>query len=367
MTLSAKLKLANKIVFGLCMLAVSVFSCAAQFFEADNNHFQYTGRIDFTQAKQPLISFAGTSIKAKFTGNKLNIRLDDQRGENFFNVIINGNDQFPYVIQAKQGLHTYPVAHHLKDGIHTVEIYKRTEGHEGYSRFLGLELSDNAKLLPAPARPNRRIAFFGDSITSGMGNEAADNAGDKQLSEKNNYLSYASITARNLNAEHHTISLSGIGIMASWFDFTMPEYYDQVNGAGNNDSKWDFKQWTPDIVVINLFQNDSWLVHDPKRISPIPNDENIIQAYIKFVNTIRSKYPNKPVICALGSMDITKSNSKWPGLVKTAVKRIKQQDNTADINTLFFEFTGYKAHPRVHQHQRNADKLTKFIKQKLAW
>jgi hypothetical protein len=26
-------------------------------------------------------------------------------------------------------------------------------------------------------------------------------------------------------------------------------------------SKWDFSGYTPDVVVINLFQNDSWLVN----------------------------------------------------------------------------------------------------------
>jgi hypothetical protein len=200
-----------------------------------------------------------------------------------------------------------------------------------------------------------------------MGNEAADNQDDKNLSEKNNYLSYSSITARNLNAEHHTVSLSGIGIMVSWFGFTMAEYFDQINGAGNNNSQWDFTSWVPDVVVINLFQNDSWLIKKPELISPEPTEEQIIQAYVDLVSSIRQRYPNKPIVCTLGSMDITKHGSNWPGYVKKAVARIKQIDSKANIDTMFFEYTGYNRHPRVSHHHRNAEKLTEFIINKMGW
>lgn len=362
-----KNKAVLKLLLGISFVLQSGLLFAIQLIEPDHKYVQYTGRVDFINPKQPLISWPGTSIKAKFTGNALKIKLDDQEGNNYFNVIIDGNDQFPHVLQANPGSYTYPIAYYLQEGEHTVEIYKRTEGHEGSTKFLGLELADNGKLLTLPKRPTRKIAFFGDSITSGMGNEAADNHGDKDLSEKNNYLSYGSITARNLHAEHHTVSLSGIGIMVSWFDFTMKEYFDQINAAGNNNSHWDFSSWTPDIVVINLFQNDSWLVTESKRISPIPTADKITQAYVDFINTIRLHYPNKPIVCALGSMDITQKGSKWPGYVKTAVARIKKMDSKANIDTIFFEHTGYKKHPRVHQHQRNADKLTELIKAKMQW
>jgi hypothetical protein len=311
-----KNKAVLKLLLGISFVLQSGLLFAIQLIEPDHKYVQYTGRVDFINPKQPLISWPGTSIKAKFTGNALKIKLDDQEGNNYFNVIIDGNDQFPHVLQANPGSYTYPIAY---------------------------------------------------SITSGMGNEAADNHGDKDLSEKNNYLSYGSITARNLHAEHHTVSLSGIGIMVSWFDFTMKEYFDQINAAGNNNSHWDFSSWTPDIVVINLFQNDSWLVTESKRISPIPTADKITQAYVDFINTIRLHYPNKPIVCALGSMDITQKGSKWPGYVKTAVARIKKMDSKANIDTIFFEHTGYKKHPRVHQHQRNADKLTELIKAKMQW
>lgn len=367
MHLTTKMKTITKIgLFSLgCMLASTQLSIAANLFTADNKNFQYTGRVDFSQKHKPMISWPGTSIKTKFTGSYLAITLEDEKGENYFSVIVDDEIYHPYVIEAKKGKHEYVIAQDLSSGEHTLEIYKRTEGEQGGSYFYGISVDGELK-QPAP-RPQRKIAFFGDSITTGMGNEAADNGADHLNSEKNNYWSYSSITARALNAEQHTVSQSGIGIMISWFDFIMPQFYDQLSAVGNNDSQWDFSQWQPDVVVINLFQNDSWLIDREKRLKPQPTEQDIIDAYTQFISKIYAEYPNAYFICALGSMDATREGSKWPGYVKQAVEQFKQQKKYKRIDTLTFDFNGYWAHPRVHQHKTNAAKLTKFIQQKMAW
>ncbi|HSC67385.1 MAG TPA: SGNH/GDSL hydrolase family protein [Cellvibrio sp.] len=353
------------------LLGVSCFCSFAlaepvQIISPDNSQYLYTGRIDFSDKKAPSISWAGTSIKANFTGTSLALKLDDQLGKNYFNVMVDGETQHPYVLEAKQGEQTYVISTALKPGNHTLEIYKRTEGEEGATKFKGLVLDADAKLLAPPVRPTRRIEIYGDSITTGMGNEGPDNGMDHLLTEKNNYWAYGAITARNLNAELHTISQSGIGIMISWFPFTMPQFYDQLSAVGNNDSQWDFTRWTPDLVVINLFQNDSWLTDRDKKLQPHPTDAQKIQAYVNFVRSIRAKYPHAQIICALGSMDAT-ATPKWPGYITSAVEQMRKENNDKKLDTIFFEFTGYGQHPRIAQHKANAEKLTAFIKNKMNW
>ena len=347
-------------------IAPFTFAEPVQLIAADNSGYVYTGRIDFSDKKSPQLSWTGSSINANFTGTSLAIKLDDQLGKNYFNVIIDGEVQHPYVLEAKQGEQTYVINTSLKPGNHNLEIYKRTEGEEGATTFKGLLLDEGAKLLAPPSRPSRRMEIFGDSISTGMGNEGADNGADHLLSEKNNYWAYGAITARHLNAELHTISQSGIGIMISWFPFTMPQFYDQLSAVGNNNTQWNFANWTPDVVVINLFQNDSWLVDREKRLQPIPDDTQRVQAYIDFVRSIRAKYPNAQIICALGSMDAT-ATPKWPGYITAAVERMKKEYKDEKLDTIFFEFTGYGGHPRVAQHKANAEKLTAFIKKKMNW
>jgi hypothetical protein len=360
------MKLIHSLLIGALCFSGLALAEPVQTISADNQYYLYTGRIDFSDKKSPQLSWPGSSIKANFTGTSLAIILDDQLGKNFFNVIIDGETWHPYVLEAKQGEQTYVITTALKPGKHTLEIYKRTEGEEGATLFKGVVLDKDGTLLQPPARAKRRIEIYGDSITSGMGNEGADNGADHLLSEKNNYWAYGAITARNLNAELHTISQSGIGIMISWFPFVMPQFYDQLNAVGDNDSQWDFSRWTPDVVVVNLFQNDSWLTDRDKKLEPHPTDEQKVQAYINFVRSIRAKYPKAQIICALGSMDAT-ATPTWPGYIKMAVARMQKENNDSRLDTIFFDFNGYGQHPRIAQHKANAEQLTAFIKRKMRW
>ncbi|HEA17490.1 MAG TPA: electron transporter RnfD [Pseudoalteromonas prydzensis] len=334
---------------------------------ASQDNFQYTGRIDFRQPQTAIISWPGTRIQGAFTGTQLAITLDDQWGKNYFNVFIDDETEPRKIIACQQGKHRYLIADDLADKAHTFTLFKRTEGEEGRTKFLGISLSEQGELLPPPAKPTRKIEFFGDSVTSGMGNEAKVGEADHIPAEKNNYLAYGAITARDLDAEYVSISQSGIGVMVSWFDFTMPQFYDQLDAVGNNDTKWNFQRWQPDVVVVNLLQNDSWLIDREERLQPKPSEEDIVAAYRDFLGDLRNIYPNTYIIAALGSMDATKPGSKWPSYIERAVEQIKQTTGEQKMATFFFPYTGFEQHPRVVQHRKNAALLSAFIKTKMNW
>lgn len=356
--------------------ALAVLACssnawsAVQVGAADAN-LQYTGRIDFADRAAPVLSWPGTSIEGNFTGASLAVTLDDQNGKNWFNVFIDGDLARPKIIAAAKGGKTYEVATGLPAGPHRFLITKRTEGEEGATVFRGLALADGGKLLAPPPRKARKIAFFGDSITSGMGNESPEDGPDHEPRDKNNFMAYDAITARALDAEMHVVSQSGIGVMISWFPFIMPQFYNQLSAVGVNDSRWDFSQWTPDVVVINLFQNDKWLIDREQRLQPVPTDAQRIAAYKDFVQKIRAVYPRAYIVCALGSMDAVSPGSKWPGYVRSAVAQLREgqegERKDARIDTLFFDYTGFDKHPRVKHHEANAAKLTAFIREKMGW
>lgn len=333
----------------------------------DDGRLQYTGRIDFSRPAAPVLSWPGTAIAASFSGTELAIDLDDQHGRNYFNVFIDGEQKAPLVLQAEKGARRYLVAQGLAPGAHSFLLTKRTEGEEGATVFRGLALADGGALLAPPPRPKHRIEFFGDSITSGMGNEAPFNGRDDIGADKNSYMSYALIAARQLGAEAHVTSQSGIGLMISWFPFTMPDFYDQLSAVGDNDSRWDFSRWTPEVVVINLLQNDSWLIGRDHKLQPEPDEDARIEAYRAFVRRIRQLYPKAYIVCALGSMDATRPGSPWPGYVQAALARMREQDGERRIGSIFFDYTGYGQHPRVRQHQENAAKLAAFIRAKMGW
>ena len=142
-----------------------------------------------------------------------------------------------------------------------------------------------------------------------------------------------------------------------------------MNPADKN-SKWDFNQNVPQLVVINLFQNDSWLVNKPNHPSfkkyfgeKAPNEREIIDSYKKFVSAIRLKYPDSDIICALGAMDITRDGSSWPEYVSQAVSEM----NDSKIQTCFMPYKNTPGHPKVEEHLVMADSLIAFIKQTIKW
>jgi len=333
----------------------------------DNEALSYSGRIDFSDISKPIISWSGTSISTRFTGTSVAVVLEDQEGNNFFNVIIDGNDKTPYILSAKQGYHKYLITTTLSDNDHELEIYKRTEGADGVTIFHGLELEHNAKVFAVLEKKTRKIEFFGDSITSGLGIDADPYAGDNDIADKNHYVTYAALVGRALNADVHTISKSGIGLMSNYvgyIDYKMPDYYAQLHGYDNNNSKWDFSSWTPDVVVMNLLQNDKWIYES---LETKPTEAEIIEKYVAFVRKLRATYPNAHIICALGSMDATKSGSPWPGYVSKATEIMKNKYNDNKISTVFFPFNGYEAHPRREQNRENAKILEEEIRKLMNW
>jgi hypothetical protein len=331
----------------------------------DSEYIRITGRVK-NDKDSVTIYWSGTTVMAKFSGTELRAELRDERGDNYFNIVIDG-DSLRY-IKLDTVKKYYTLASGLPVGEHTVELVKRNEWDRGQTWFYGLEII-NGRMVPLPSKKNRTIEFFGNSITAGYAIE--DNTGGDSPDSiyTNNYYTYAALTARHFNANYYCTVKSGIGIMVSWFPLIMPEMYNRLD-PNDSTSLWDFKKVTPDVVVINLFQNDSWLVQKPEHPSfslrfgtKPPSEEETIEAYRSFVHKIRTVYPTAHIICALGSMDATREGSPWPGYVQQAVRELQD----VKIYTHFFPFTKKEGHPRTADNAEMAKSLINFIDKNITW
>ena len=177
------------------------------------------------------------------------------------------------------------------------------------------------------------------------------------------------ITTRHFNSKYQCICRSGIGVTVSWIPLIMPELYDRLNPTDAT-SKWDFSLYTPDIVVINLFQNDSWIVNRPeleefkKRFGDkAPDEEYLINAYKNFLFKIRNHYPNANIICSLGCMDAVKDGSKWMDYIRAAVADLDDEM----IYTHFMPYIEASAHPSVEDQEKMANDLIQFIEDNIDW
>ena len=313
------------------------------------------------------LSWPASAIKINFNGTRIRAVLADERSDNNYNVIVDG--KVVSVLHPLQQKKEYMLAEGLKPGKHTLELFKRTESNMGKTWFYRFGFGKSGKILPAPAAPKRKIEFFGNSISCGYADEDTTGKDRGTSPYENGYLSYAAITARHFNAELHNTSKSGIGITVSWFPLTMPEMYDRQD-ASDPLSKWDFSKYTPDLVIINLFQNDSWIVNLPDNEqfkarfgATKPTPEFIINAYANFVKSVRGKYPKAHIICILGSMDATKAGSPWPGYINKAVASLK--DN--NIYTHFIPYKNTNGHPSIKEQQAMADNLIGYIDKHIKW
>jgi hypothetical protein len=305
------------------------------------------------------IYWPGTSLSLRFTGDSISIILEDQLGDNYFNVLV--DDTLKEVLHLEQGRKTYLLAANLDEGIHSVELHKRNDWTYGWTRFYGFEIHGNASF---PTMPREKfIEFYGNSITTGYGNEDYSGEDRPTGDVSNNYMAYGAMTARKLGFAYSCISHSGIGILVSWHDLIMPEEYNRLNPA-DAESRWDFSTRQADFVVVNLFQNDSWLVHLPEHEQFIrrfgttaPDSTRIIEAYVAFLQSIRSAYPAAVIICLLGNMDITRSGSPWPGYVREAARIFND-----GAHTLFVPYKNSPGHPKVEEQQVIADMLTAYIR-----
>ena len=356
----------NKIVIFAALYCIGLSSIAQTVIKNNDTHLHYMGRVQQLDTVAAMF-WSGTTVSINFNGTGVKAVLNDERGDNFYNIILDGKVIRKF--NPEKGKKEYTLVADLPAGKHVLELFKRTEWTMGKTLLYNFTLNKGAELLPATHTRKRKIEFFGNSITCGMAVE--DSTGQDRGSGpyENNYVSYAATTARHFDAEYYCIARSGIGVTVSWFPLIMPEMYDRLDPSDAN-SKWDFSKYTPDLVVVNLFQNDSWIVTRPDNTefkarfgTQAPSAEQIVAAYRDFIKSVRGKYKNAKIICALGNMDATKAGAPWPGYIEQAVASL----NDKSIYTHFFSFKNTAGHPNVAEQQVMARDLIQYIEQNVKW
>ena len=257
----------------------------------------------------------------------------------------------------------YQLARDLPDGTHTVELYRRTEASFGETRFLGVDLGDGELLAPPPPA-QRRIEIIGDSITCGYGNEGPTATARSRPRTENHYLTYGAISARDLDADLITVAWSGKGIIYNYDEDKnqpMPELYPRTL-PGDAQSRWDFSEWQPHVVVINLGTNDFSTGNDPPESVFGP-------AYTDLLTALRDEYPDALIVCLVPTLARRRRSTTAEDYITRVgdaprrrracvVSRARRSRRTG---------SGCDGHPSLATHASMADALTAELKQILGW
>jgi lysophospholipase L1-like esterase len=262
---------------------------------------RFVGRMDTTTPTEPSFEWEGCGIEASFRGTQVSMTMrGDATAPNYFAVFVDGTEQPTLVVNGAAAT-SYPLATGLSAGTHHVLVFRRAESFQNATQFVSFDFGTGGDLLAPPAALTRRIEFIGDSITAGYGVECTNANTGFTAATENEYLAYGSITARDLNAEAHVIAWSGEGVYRNYGSDPadggplMPDYWLRTLPTLPT-STWDFSQWTPDAVVVNLGTNDF------STTPPADIDAQYQSHYLAFIQRIHTTYPSAHIFCALGPM-----------------------------------------------------------------
>ncbi len=348
---------------------------------ATHPRISYTGRVDCQAPGGPALGYVGASVRVRFAGTGLELRLKDYGGgtpetTNYYDVSVDGRE--PTLLEVSPQQERYPLAADLPEGEHQVELFKRVEAAPGGSsgagkaEILGFVLHGSA-LLPAE-QPARRLEFIGDSITCGYGNELTTTTPDTAhytTRNSNGHKAYGAVTAQLLGAQYSAVAYSGRGISRSFGGGAgriMPDMYLSSIPEDSAASSWDPAQYLPDAVVINLGTND---------FSTTGVDREVFKRnYVDFLSTLRGYYPKAALVAVIGPMlsdYYPPGENAWTNAQADIKAAVEARVTAGDSNVHFLAFAPQTApygedwHPTVATHRKMAEQLSASLKGILAW
>ena len=334
--------------------------------KASHPMIQYVGRVSFAKnADVACFNYPGTTIEANFQGSSLKMMCRPMTG--YFMAQIDGCEPFKVGFNAEcDSVVTLAAA--LPKGVHHAKIMYVIEGLFRTPEFRGFVLDKGCSLVEAPALPERKIEFIGNSITCGYGVESIGMSDPFEDETENHWLTYANIVSDSLRAQHFSISRSGIGVYRNYNgpktgDVEIMPWQYEYTLFNKHDEKWDFSKYQPQLVCINLGTND---------LSTNNYDITLYEKnYRMFLQQVRGKYPDAKIVLLTGPMLGQKESNEQ----KAALDRICKDFNKKDKNVYRFDFSfqqgdlGYGAswHPSMLQHRKMAGELLPFLKKIMNW
>lgn len=314
------------------------------------------------------VTFKGTELTAQFRATNYSGTWNPVLG-----VYVDGESEpkNATVISLTEQKTTIALAEGLTEGLHTVKVLKRSEGQASENSLI--ELTTDGDFYTPPEKPVRKLEFFGDSLTCGVGITATQQTGEGDSMSEDGTATYAGIAARFFNAQYNVFAGGGRGLYKSPYyadDETIYDLYKHVDFG--NASEWDFSSYVPDAVVINLGTNDSNYVNINCRTEQEKSDfyDGYKARYEQFIKELHALYPDAHIVVVYnmaagensylhrGFEEFIDGLAVSEGLPLTVLKFAAMQDDPGAIML---------DHPGLITHQKCGDMLVEHLKEILGW
>ena len=349
-------------------------------FPASEQYVRFIGRTAENEGIR-LLALSASGVEFTFTGTSASFTLvgdnmtSNPEKQPRFAVYINGERTMDELLDSAEKEVTVFTSDEPVQT--TVKLLKLSEAQESTMGIKSVNVTSAEDIAPTAQTGKLKIEFIGDSITCGYGVDDEDRDHHFKTSTEDATKAYAYKTAMALDADYSLVSYSGNGIISGYTDNgtrqtsqMVPTVYKKfAKSWGSYDMfsvqelDWDFSQFQPDYIVINLGTNDaSYTKGDKDKI------QEYIDGYVDFLSTVRENNPKAHIICSLGVM----GTDLYPAIEKAAAA---YTEKTGDTNLSTFKFTvqdgnknGYAAdwHPTAASHDIAAAELTEYIKSLMA-
>ena len=258
---------------------------------------------------------------------------------------------------------------------------------EGETLYTVRSIHTDGTFFPVPEK-ELKIELIGDSITSGEGLFGYPGLITEDLwffTAQPEYH-YGTMLAQKLNADLRIVTQAGWGVHIGYTNdpgYNMPSVYEQVCGVQTSacaascgaQQPYDFAQWQPDLIIVNLGTNDAAAFVNPGYTDPetgrfwkmrrLENEElhpddcaAICGAAVSFLGMLRKDNPAAKILWCYGMM----GNDLEPTL-RSAVRMFADPKVSyiALPDTLPGEF-GSVDHPGILSHKKTADVLLSAVR-----
>lgn len=331
------------------------------------------------------LSLSGSGIEFEYTGKGFTLTLKGgsaamlpDNSANYARIAVYQDGNRIMDRQLSEGTLSFRLGESAEVRTSTFRIIKLSECAMSLAGILPLEISDGETVKPTPCKAHR-IEFIGDSITCGYGVDDEDPLHPFKTATEDVTRAYAFKTATALNADYSMFSTSGYGIISGYTgdptvkmtNQLIPDFYEYMGFSYDKmegipapmELAWNFEEFVPDAVVINLGTNDdSYCQEDTSR------QQEYADAYTAFLKVVRKHNPGAMIFCVLGLM----GDRLYPW-VQTAVKNYTAGTGDNRITTVHLPeqdaSVGYVSdyHPLESAHEKAAQVLIPAIKTVMNW
>lgn len=255
------------------------------------------------------VAFFGTGIDITLKANKSSISGKQAYVVLFIDGEENPNNGTTYRMDQAEKTIT---VRGLTDGYHTIKLVKRTEASDSNTALVSIET--DGYFTYAPIGKSFRIQYIAASSSTGFGNLGSLTV-NKTTDNSDGLRAYAYLTSYLLDADTSIFSASGWGVSRGYntggeineiqnipYAFTRLAI-DDTNTVFDED--WDFSEYIPDVIVVNLGTND-FNASSYSSLSELEKqalEERFVTDYTNFLMLLNNMYPNAKIIVAYGLMN----------------------------------------------------------------